>query len=118
MTDVNQLITKHLDIWTAATEKKSSAGRWNSGAISLYGIKKLRELILELAIRGKLSEQNTAEGTAADSEYDDADNEQKFLHGCFEKEERSATEIIANVAGFGRPFFRNDAVPLWKLCFA
>jgi len=66
MTDVNQLITEHLDIWTSSTEKKSSAGRGSGGAISLYGIKKLRELILELAIRGKLSEQNTAEGTAAE----------------------------------------------------
>ncbi|MFP3385674.1 restriction endonuclease subunit S [Tritonibacter sp. SIMBA_163] len=54
MTDVNQLITDHLDIWTAATEKKSSAGRGNGGSVSLHGIKKLRELILELAVRGKL----------------------------------------------------------------
>lgn len=54
MTDVNQLITEHLDIWTSATEKKSSAGRGNGGAVSLYGVKKLRALILELAVRGKL----------------------------------------------------------------
>ncbi|MGJ8530789.1 MAG: restriction endonuclease subunit S [Alphaproteobacteria bacterium] len=58
MTDVNQLITEHLDIWTSATEKKSIAGRGNGGAVSLYGIKKLRELILELAVRGKLVSQD------------------------------------------------------------
>ncbi|WP_109465257.1 restriction endonuclease subunit S [Albibacillus kandeliae] len=64
MTDVNQLITEHLDIWTSAIEKKSSAGRGNGGAFSLYGIKKLRELILELAVRGKLVPQDEEEGTA------------------------------------------------------
>ncbi|KIC50870.1 restriction endonuclease subunit S [Tateyamaria sp. ANG-S1] len=58
MTDVNQLITDHLSIWTAATEKKSSAGRGNGGSVSLHGIKKLRELILELAVRGKLVPQD------------------------------------------------------------
>jgi type I restriction enzyme S subunit len=57
VTDVNQLITDHLDTWTAVTAKKSSAGRGTSGAVSLYGIKKLRELILELAVRGKLVPQ-------------------------------------------------------------
>lgn len=61
MTDVNQLITDHLDIWTSATEKRSSAGRGNGGAIRLYGIKKLRELILELAVRGKLVPQDNSE---------------------------------------------------------
>lgn len=48
------LITKHIDIWTTAIERKSSAGRGTSNKFSLYGIKKLRELILELAVRGKL----------------------------------------------------------------
>lgn len=58
MTDVNQLITDHLDIWTAATERKSSAGRGNGGAVSLHGINKLRELIFQLAVRGKLVVQD------------------------------------------------------------
>jgi len=54
------LITEHLNVWTAAqTPKTSGAGRSNgSGNHSLYGIKKLRELILELAVRGKLVPQN------------------------------------------------------------
>ncbi|MCD1617490.1 restriction endonuclease subunit S [Salipiger manganoxidans] len=62
MTDVNQLITDHLDIWTEATEKKSSAGRGNGGGVSLYGIKKLKDLILELAVRGKLVSQTDKKG--------------------------------------------------------
>lgn len=64
MTDVNTLITDHLDIWTTAIEAKSASGRGNSTKISLYGIKKLRELILELAVRGKLVPQEESEGMA------------------------------------------------------
>ena len=56
---VEQLITAHLDIWTAAdTEKKSGRGRSSGNAGSVYGIKKLRELILCLAISGRLLPQH------------------------------------------------------------
>ncbi|WMW80119.1 restriction endonuclease subunit S [Undibacterium cyanobacteriorum] len=59
MSAVHKLITDHLDIWTAAdTEKKSGRGRAAGSANSVYGIKKLRELILELAVRGKLVPQD------------------------------------------------------------
>jgi len=53
-----ELITEHLDLWTEAVTKKSSSGRGSNGKIELTGIKKLRELILELAVRGKLVEQD------------------------------------------------------------
>jgi type I restriction enzyme S subunit len=52
------LITDHLDIWTAAIKTKSAAGRGSSKKLELVGIKKLRELILELAVRGKLVPQD------------------------------------------------------------
>ena len=52
--NVQQLITQHIDLWTGAIKDKSSAGRGGSSKRELYGIKKLRELILELAVRGKL----------------------------------------------------------------
>jgi type I restriction enzyme S subunit len=57
-TSSESLITQHIDIWTTAIERKSSAGRGTSNKFSLYGIKKLRELILELAVRGKLVPQD------------------------------------------------------------
>ena len=64
---IQQLITEHLDIWTAAeTEKKSGRGRSSGNASSVYGIKKLRELILELAVRGKLVPQDANDEPAGE----------------------------------------------------
>ena len=51
-------ITDHLDLWTSALLNKSTAGRGGNGRQEAYGIKKLRELILELAVRGKLVPQD------------------------------------------------------------
>jgi len=55
---VEKLITDHIDIWSSALQTRSTAGRGSNGKIDLYGIKKLRELILELAVRGKLVPQD------------------------------------------------------------
>src|SRR5690606_19914275 len=60
MTDVKQLITEHLDIWlTAETEKKSGRGRSSGSKDTIYGVQKLRELILDLAISGKIVAQSS-----------------------------------------------------------
>ncbi|HAT1553058.1 TPA: restriction endonuclease subunit S [Aeromonas hydrophila] len=55
---IENLITDHLDLWSAAVRPKSSAGRGSNSKLELTGIKKLRELILELAVRGKLVPQD------------------------------------------------------------
>jgi len=52
------LITENIDIWTTAIKKRSATGRGSNKKIELTGIKKLRELILELAVRGKLVPQD------------------------------------------------------------
>jgi type I restriction enzyme S subunit len=52
-----ELITEHLSLWTGAVTQKSTRGRGSNGKVELTGIKKLRELILELAVRGKLVTQ-------------------------------------------------------------
>ncbi len=54
-----ELITDHLDLWTGAITKKSTSGRGGNGKIELTGIKKLRELVLELAVRGVLVPQSS-----------------------------------------------------------
>jgi len=59
MNAIPSLLTGQLDIWTTAeTEKKSGRGRSGGNGASVYGINKLRELILELAVRGKLVPQD------------------------------------------------------------
>lgn len=60
-----QLITEHIDIWTSAILAKSTSGRGSSKKYELYGITKLRELILELAVYGKLIPQDPTDEPAA-----------------------------------------------------
>lgn len=55
---IHHLITDHIDTWTSAIKQKSATGRGSNKKHELYGIKKLRELILELAVRGKLVPQD------------------------------------------------------------
>ncbi len=109
MTNMNQIITEHLDIWTSAIEKKSNAGRGNGGKISLYGIKKLRELILELAVRGKLVPQNDAD-ESADTLLNNLHAQQTdlFARGQIKKP-KSASKIVDNEIPFELPHS-------WKWC--
>lgn len=64
MGSAEKLITENLDVWSSAIEKKTSTGRGSSKKIDLYGIAKLRELILELAVRGLLVSQDTSDESA------------------------------------------------------
>jgi len=58
MNAIQTLLTDHLDLWTSALLAKSTAGRGSNGKLEAYGIKRLRALILELAVRGKLLPQD------------------------------------------------------------
>lgn len=58
MSDIAALVSDHLDIWTAAIERKNGAGRGDGKRVSLYGIERLRALIFDLAAAGRL-EGNT-----------------------------------------------------------
>ena len=65
MPGVEELITEHIDVWTSAIKRKSSAGRGVSKKIELYGVKKLRALILDLAVRGLLVPQDSSDEPSA-----------------------------------------------------
>lgn len=62
---MGNVITDNIDVWTSAIKPKAAAGRGRSSKQELYGIKKLRELILELAVRGLLVEQDAGDEPAA-----------------------------------------------------
>ena len=66
MESAEQLVTDNLDVWTSAIKLKSSVGRGNNRKLELYGIKKLRELILDLAVRGLLVSQDPDDVPASD----------------------------------------------------
>ena len=64
METAEKLITENLKVWTSAVKAKSSAGRGSNNKRELYGIQKLRELILDLAVQGLLVPQNSEDEPA------------------------------------------------------
>jgi type I restriction enzyme, S subunit len=55
---MNNIITDHINIWITAQTQKSKGRNRGIDNIHQHGVKRLRELILELAVRGKLVPQD------------------------------------------------------------
>jgi type I restriction enzyme, S subunit len=65
---VEKIITDNLLLWSSSVQLKSTQGRGSSSKRDLYGVKKLRELILDFAFKGLLVKSVT-----------DADDKQNLL---------------------------------------
>ena len=67
MSTIQQSLTDHLDIWASAElpAKTGGRGRAASNGKSPHGIQKLRELVLDLTVRGKLVPQDTNDEPAS-----------------------------------------------------
>ncbi|TPL96423.1 restriction endonuclease subunit S [Mesorhizobium sp. B2-3-11] len=64
--DIALLVSDNLDVWTTAVERRATSGRGGGGRrVDLYGIDRLRPLIVDLAVRGKLTSQEPDEEPAA-----------------------------------------------------
>jgi len=104
MSAVHKLITDHLDIWTAAdTEKKSGRGRVSGNANSVYGIKKLRDLILELAVRGKLVPQDPNDEPASELLKRIGAEQTKLIIEGKVKKTKPLSEIVPDELPFSLP---------------
>lgn len=100
---VETLVTEHLDLWTAALKRKSTAGRGSSSKVELYGIKKLRELILELAVRGLLVPQDPNDEPASELLKKIAAEKAKLVKEGRIKKEKASSPITEAETPFDIP---------------
>lgn len=108
MSQMEQLLIEHINIWLAAdSEKKTTRGRISVNSAGVYGIKKLRTLILELALRGKLVPQDADDEPASDLlKRIEAERIQLATEGLIRKN-KSWTNIKEIEAPYSLP-------PTWK----
>lgn len=98
-----QLITEHIDIWTSAILAKSTSGRGSSKKYELYGISKLRELIFDLAVRGKLVPQNPDDEPASVLVKKMLTKKEKSIEEGTIKKGKPLPDILTNQMNFDTP---------------
>jgi len=98
-----KLITDNIDIWTSAIKTKSAAGRGSRNKLDLYGIKKLRELILNLAVRGLLVPQDPNDEPASVLLEKIAQEKAKLLKAGKIKKQKPLSEIGEGEKPLGLP---------------
>jgi type I restriction enzyme, S subunit len=96
---IQGLVADHLNIWTTAIQKKSSSGRGVKKKLNLYGIKKLRELILELAVRGQLVPQDPNDEPVSVLLEQIADEKKKLVNEGKIKKQKPLSDISEDEKG-------------------
>ncbi|WP_339409408.1 restriction endonuclease subunit S [Pseudomonas sp. EA_35y_Pfl2_R5] len=100
---VEQLITENIDLWTSVIKAKATQGRGSNKKRELYGTKKLRELILELAVRGKLVPQDPNDEPASVLLERIASEKQRLVKQTMIKKSKKQAEIVAGELPFTLP---------------
>ena len=100
---MTEVITNNLDLWTSALRTKSTAGRGSNGKLEAYGIKKLRELILELAVRGKLVSQDPNDEPASVLLEKIADEKKRLVREGIIKKQQQLPDVTEAEKPFQLP---------------
>ncbi len=100
---LNNLITDNLNIWTTAIKSKSRTGRGTNKTYELYGIKKLRALILDLAVRGLLVPQDPNDEPASELLKKIAEEKEQLLKEGKIKKQKTPPEISEEEKPFDIP---------------
>lgn len=103
MKNINKLISDNIDIWSSAVQNGKSTGRGKSKKRTLQGVKKLRELILELAVHGKLVPQNKSDVKATKLLERITEEKQKLIKKKLVKKPKVLPVITQNEEPFSLP---------------
>ena len=103
MATVEKLITDNIDIWSSAVKAKSAVGRGSRKKLDLYGINKLRQLILELAVRGLLVSQDPNDEHASELLKKIATEKAKLINESKIKKQKPLLPIMDSESPFALP---------------
>ena len=97
------IITDHLTTWTSAIKSRATTGRGRNKKTTLHGIKKLRELILELAVRGLLVPQDPNDEPASVLLEKIAAEKEQLIKNNKIKNQENLPEVTNQEALFSTP---------------
>ncbi len=97
------VITDNIDVWTSAQRKRSTVGRGGKSKFELYGIKKLRELIFELAVRGLLVPQDPNDVPASELLNKIEEEKSRLVKEGKIKKQKKLSEIEEDEKDFDLP---------------
>lgn len=100
---MNHILLDSLPIWTTAQAQKTSNRGISASNQQLLGIQKLRELILELAVRGKLVPQDPNDESASELLKIIKAEKQKLVKNKIIRKQEAFKEIDKNEISFELP---------------